>query len=42
MSKKAIVWIRDDLRTKDNPALSFATKNHEVVSALYIYNQDEY
>ena len=42
MSKKAIVWIRDDLRTKDNPALSFATKNHEVVSALYIYNQDEF
>ena len=42
MSKKAIVWVRDDLRTKDNPALSFATKNHEVVSALYIYNQDEF
>ena len=42
MSKKAIVWIRDDLRTKDNPALSFATKNHAVVSALYIYNQDEF
>ena len=38
MSKKSLVWIRDDLRIKDNPALSYATNNHEIVSVLYIYN----
>ncbi|MBI80746.1 MAG: deoxyribodipyrimidine photolyase [Gammaproteobacteria bacterium] len=38
MKKKGIVWIREDLRIKDNPALSFATLNHEIVSALFIYN----
>ena len=38
MKKKAIVWIREDLRIENNPALSYATQNHEVVSALYIYN----
>ena len=36
MSKKSLVWIRDDLRIKDNPALSYATNNHEIVSVLYI------
>ena len=41
MTKKAIVWIREDLRIENNPALSYASQNHEVVSALYIYN-DKY
>ena len=38
MTKKAIVWIREDLRIENNPALSYASQNHEMVTALYIYN----
>jgi deoxyribodipyrimidine photo-lyase len=38
MTKKAIVWIREDLRIDHNPALSYASQNHEAVTALYIYN----
>ena len=38
MTKKAIVWIREDFRTEYNEALATATQNHEFVSALYIYN----
>ena len=38
MTKKAIVWIREDLRIDNNPTLSYASQNHETVSALYIYN----
>ena len=38
MSKHAVFWIRDDFRIKNNPALSYATNNHESVSAIYIYN----
>ena len=37
MSKHAVFWIRDDFRIKNNPALSYATNNHESVSAIYIY-----
>ena len=39
MTKKAIVWIREDFRIEDNEALATASQNHEFVSALYIYNQ---
>ena len=42
MTKKAVVWLRDDLRINDNPALSNAGNNHEVVSALYIFNENEF
>ena len=42
MSNTAVVWIRDDLRTKDNPALSYSTRNHENVTALFIYNSKLY
>ena len=38
MTKKAIVWIREDFRVENNEALAFASQNHEFVSALYIYN----
>ncbi len=38
MSKKAVVWIRDDFRIKNNSALSYATNNYDTVTALYIYN----
>jgi deoxyribodipyrimidine photo-lyase len=41
MTKKAIVWIREDLRIENNQALSYASQNHEIVTALYIYN-DKY
>ena len=39
MTKKAIVWIREDLRIENNPAISYASQNHEAVNALYIYNK---
>jgi len=42
MNKNSIVWIRDDFRLQDNPALSFATNNHEFVSAIYIYDKKEF
>lgn len=32
----AIVWFRQDLRCQDNPALTAACQNHEVVIPLYI------
>jgi len=38
MTKKAIVWIREDFRIEYNEALATATQNHEYVNALYIYN----
>ena len=40
MSDTAVVWIRDDFRIKNNDALSYATKNHENVTAIYIYNNE--
>ena len=42
MTKKAIVWIREDLRIEENEALAYATQNHEFVSALYIYNSKNF
>jgi deoxyribodipyrimidine photo-lyase len=37
-----IVWIREDFRIENNPALSYATENHKYVIALYIYNKTDY
>ena len=42
MTKKAIVWIREDIRIENNLALSYASQNHEIVSALYIYNNKNF
>ena len=42
MSKNAITWIREDFRIEHNPALSYATQNHESVIALYIFNKDDF
>ena len=42
MSKNAITWIREDFRIENNPALSYATQNHENVLALYIYNKTDF
>ena len=38
MTKKAIVWTREDFRIEDNEALAIAAKNHDFVNVLYIYN----
>jgi len=42
MTKKAIVWIREDFRVENNEALAYASQNHELVSALYIYNSKKF
>ena len=42
MKSTGIFWIREDFRINNNPALSFATSNHENVIALYIYNNNEF
>ena len=42
MSSKGIFWIREDFRIENNPALSFATQNHDNVIALYIYNNNDF
>ena len=42
MTKNAIAWIREDFRIEHNPALSYATQNHENVIALFIYNKNDF
>ena len=42
MTEKAIVWIKDDFRLKNNPALSFASNNHKLISVVYLYNKKKY
>ena len=42
MTKNAIMWIREDFRIENNPALSYATQNHENVLALFIYNKNDF
>ena len=42
MSSTGIFWIREDFRIENNPALSFATQNHDNVIALYIYNNIDF
>ncbi len=42
MSSTGIFWIREDFRIENNPALSFATQNHDNVIALYIYNNNNF
>ena len=38
---KALVWLRNDLRMDDNPALREACKLSEEVHAIYIYSQNQ-
>ena len=40
MSDCAVVWIRDDFRIRNNRALSYACKNHDAVTAIYIHNKN--
>jgi deoxyribodipyrimidine photo-lyase len=42
MTKKAIVWIREDFRVENNEALAYASQNHEFVNAIYIYNSKNF
>ena len=42
MKKNAIFWIREDFRIEHNPALSFASQNHDNVVALFIYNKSDF
>ena len=42
MNSTGIFWIREDFRIENNPALSYATQNHERVLALYIYNKNDF
>ncbi len=42
MNSTGIFWIREDFRVENNPALYFATQNHESVIALYIYNNNDF
>ncbi len=42
MSSTGIFWMREDFRIENNPALSFATQNHDNVIALYIYNNNDF
>ena len=42
MTGKAIVWIKDDFRLKNNPALSFASNNHASISVIYVYNKKKF
>ena len=37
-----VVWLRNDFRFIKNDALIYACKNHETVSALYIYKKKEF
>ena len=38
---KTLVWLRNDLRMDDNPALREACKLSEEVHAIYIYSQKQ-
>ena len=42
MKNIGIVWIREDFRIDYNPALYYATENHNDVIALYIYNNRDF
>ena len=42
MTEKAIVWIKDDFRLKNNPALSYASNNHALISVVYVYNKKKF
>ncbi|MDB9784582.1 DNA photolyase family protein [Pelagibacteraceae bacterium] len=37
-----IFWLREDFRLKKNEALSFASNNHDLVSAVYVYKKSKF
>jgi deoxyribodipyrimidine photo-lyase len=42
MPKTAVVWLRNDLRLSDNPALHHAVQNADIVVPVYIYAPQEF
>ena len=38
MANTALVWIRDDFRIQNNDALTYATNQHDTVTAVFIFN----
>ena len=38
---KSLVWLRNDLRMDDNPALRSACVNSDEVSCIYIYSKEQ-
>ena len=40
MSNKALVWVRDDFRINNNDALIYASNNHDLVTAVFIFNNN--
>ena len=38
---KSLVWLRNDLRMDDNPALKHACLNSDEVHCLYLYQPDQ-
>ncbi len=38
---KSLVWLRNDLRMDDNPALRYACASSDEVSCVYIYSKDQ-
>ena len=40
MIKNSIVWIRDDFRIQNNDALTYATNQHDAVTAVFIFNSN--
>ena len=39
---KALVWLRNDLRTNDQACFHHATQNHETVVAYYSFDPKDY
>ena len=42
IKKKGIFWLREDFRIQKNPALSYATKNHDEVVAIYLFKKKDF
>ena len=40
--KKTLVWLRNDLRLSDNPALNFACENSDHISIIFILDEDNH
>ena len=38
MANTALVWIRDDFRIQNNDALTYASNQHDAVTAVFIFN----
>ena len=40
MANTALIWIRDDFRIQNNDALTYATNQHDTVTAVFIFNSN--